>query len=191
MHVPGMELRIEYVKPDSLRPAGYNPRTISAEALKRLARLLDEHGFVDPVIARKEDRLIIAGHQRIRANAMRQRPDERVPVVFLNALSDARAKAMNVALNNPSAQGQFIMPALAELLSGLADDPIDLPELTGFAEDHIEELVANLDAAAGEEGGIDLPECFQVVVECDGEDQQRELYQRMTGEGFRCRLLVM
>jgi len=38
---------------------------------------------------------------------------------------------------------------------------------------------------------VDVPEAFQVVVECRDEDQQRAVYQRMTAEGFKCRLLTL
>lgn len=56
---------IEHVSPDTLTPAGYNPRTMSPEARKRLARSIREFGFVDPVIARRSDGLVIGGHQRL------------------------------------------------------------------------------------------------------------------------------
>jgi hypothetical protein len=44
-------------------------------------------------------------------------------------------------------------------------------------------------AAAGR--GPQLPNLFQVVVECRDEAEQRELYERMRGEGRRVRLLVL
>ncbi|MFN3151435.1 hypothetical protein [Bremerella sp.] len=35
------------------------------------------------------------------------------------------------------------------------------------------------------------PELFQVVVQCTGEDQQRELYEEMTKRGLPCKLLML
>jgi hypothetical protein len=35
------------------------------------------------------------------------------------------------------------------------------------------------------------PELFQIVIECRGEDEQRELYQRLRREGLKLRLLVL
>jgi len=127
-----VKLHVEYVRADSLRPAPYNPRRISAKALKRLAALLDEHGFVDPVIARKQDRLVIGGHQRLRANGLRERPDELVPVMFLEGIDDNQAKALNIALNNPAAQGEYDWPGLGHLLAGLDGSTVELPAATGF-----------------------------------------------------------
>ena len=149
---PG-EMRIEYVDPGSLRSARYNPRQISDKALKRLARLLDEHGFVDPVIARGEDRLVIAGHQRIKANELRRRPDKLIPCIFLEGVSDPRAKVLNVALNNPGAQGEYDEVRLAELLGELDGLELDLPAITGFSLRELEDL-----ASGPAERPVEMPE---------------------------------
>ena len=36
---------------------------------------------------------------------------------------------------------------------------------------------------------VNIPEIFQVVVECESEDHQREIYDKLTAEGHSCRLL--
>ena len=36
-----------------------------------------------------------------------------------------------------------------------------------------------------------IPEAFQVVVECRDEDQQRDVFERLTAEGLKCRLLTL
>ncbi|MCD6364565.1 MAG: ParB N-terminal domain-containing protein [Planctomycetes bacterium] len=166
-----MKLQVEYVKPEELKAASYNPRSITTEALSALARLMDMHGFVDPVIARRQDNLLVSGHQRIRANSLRRTPDEFIPCVFLDNLDDERAKALNIALNNPAAQGQFDEDRLAELLSELDEDP-DLPEITGFSPHEIEELTGALDefepiegAEQAAEGDAKPPAVGQVTQE--------------------------
>lgn len=134
---PDDDLRIEYVNPADLKPAPYNPRQISEQALRRLATLLDVHGFVDPVIARREDKLIIGGHQRIKANALREYPAPVVPVVFLEDISDTRAKALNIALNNQEASGEFDMPKLADMLQQIDTGEFDVPSFTAFSDEDI------------------------------------------------------
>ena len=138
-----MELEIEYVRPDSLNPAPYNPRTIRPRALRGLAALMDRHGFVDPVIARRSDRLILGGHQRLAANALRADPDALVPVVFLDGIDDDHAKALNVALNNPGVQGRFDLDKLAAVVGELSTAGLELPELTGLDPDEIADLTAD------------------------------------------------
>jgi len=36
-----------------------------------------------------------------------------------------------------------------------------------------------------------VPELYQVLVECAGETEQRRVYERLTAEGFKCRLLTL
>jgi len=36
-----------------------------------------------------------------------------------------------------------------------------------------------------------LKESYQVVVDCGDEQGQREVYQRMTSEGYKCRVLTL
>ena len=155
-------LRIEYVDPAILKPAPYNPRRMAPEALARLVALLDAHGFVDPVIARREDRLVIGGHQRLAANAARPVPDPRVPVIFLAGLSDARAKALNVALNNPAAQGVFDLDLLPALLDEIKAADLDLERFTAFSPDELGDMKLPAAGAAGTGEAISLADRFLV-----------------------------
>ena len=167
-----MPLTIEYVAPDTLVPAGYNPRRIAPAALERLARLMDEHGFVNPVIARRADRVILGGHQRIKANALRATPDPLVPVVFIDGIDDDRAKALNIALNNPSAAGEFDGARLDGLMRDLAGADMDLPGLTGFAEAEVAAMLATLElpeaVVASPVGHADLAGEVLVIFELTG-----------------------
>jgi P27 family predicted phage terminase small subunit len=52
---------------DELRPDPANPRRISDAQLEALTRSLKEYGFVQPVLARREDKTVIGGHQRLLA----------------------------------------------------------------------------------------------------------------------------
>lgn len=137
-------IRIEYVKPEDLKPAAYNPREMSEDALQRLADLLDAHGFIDPVIARREDKLLIGGHQRLKANVLRKKPDTEIPCVFLEGVSDAKAKALNIALNNNEAQGVFNPAQLANILVEITDCGFDVPEFTAFDEGEITAILAGV-----------------------------------------------
>lgn len=41
------------------------------------------------------------------------------------------------------------------------------------------------------EDNSSCPELFQVVIQCGGEDQQRELYEEMQKRGLPCKLLML
>ena len=50
-----------------LRPDPANPRRISDEELESRTRSIREFGLIDPIIARREDKVVIGGHQRLLA----------------------------------------------------------------------------------------------------------------------------
>ena len=141
MPKPKKEARIaiEHVEPGSLTPADYNPRAMDEDARRRLERSVREFGMVDPIIARRRDRLVIGGHQRLAAATAIGLAS--VPVVFLDDISDQKAAALNVALNNPSAQGAWDYAKLSNLLSELDANGFDAT-LTGFDDAELRRLLA-------------------------------------------------
>ena len=132
-------IAIEHVEPGSLAPADYNPRAMDEDARRRLERSVREFGMVDPIIARRHDRLVIGGHQRLAAATAIGLAS--VPVVFLDDISDQKAAALNVALNNRSAQGAWDYAKLSNLLSELDANGFDAT-LTGFDDEELRRLLA-------------------------------------------------
>jgi DNA modification methylase len=132
---------IEHLSPDELRPDPANPRRISDAELEALTRSIREFGFIDPVIARREDKTVIGGHQRLLA--ARRLGMKTVPVVLVD-LSVEQARVLNLALNRIS--GAWDQELLARLLADLQPvDGVDLT-LTGFAEDEVAKLLKSLDS---------------------------------------------
>jgi DNA modification methylase len=139
--VQAASIAVEYVERGALRPADYNPRTISEKELEDLERSVREFGLVDPIIARRADGMVIGGHQRL---AVAERLDlQRVPVVYLD-ISEERAKALNLALNKIG--GDWDEQKLAELLRELDALPdLDL-SVTGFDEEEVKACLAAVEA---------------------------------------------
>lgn len=138
-------LEIVYVAIATLKPAPYNPRVIDEAAYQRLKRGIEAFGLVEPFVARGEDRLVIGGHQRLRAAT--ELGHAEVPVLFRYGMSDAQAAALNVLLNNPNAQGSWDPPSLAQVLALIDRSDVDL-SLTGFDLDAAKALLSWGDGAA-------------------------------------------
>ena len=66
---------VEQLPIDDLHPDPGNPRRIGEAELAALTRSIATFGVVDPVLARRGDRRVIAGHQRLIA-ARRCRPHD-------------------------------------------------------------------------------------------------------------------
>lgn len=110
------ELAITQLSTGDLRPDPANPRRISDEELEALTRSIREFGLIDPIIARREDKVVIGGHQRLLA--ARKLGIKQVPVVLVD-LSEGQAHLLNLALNRISGTwdqdllARMLVPALA------------------------------------------------------------------------------
>lgn len=131
-----------------LKAADYNPREMSPDERASLVRSITEFGFAEPVVARREDGLIVGGHQRV--DALRELLKKKgrkkaaidkfeVPVVWVDGLDDQRAKAMNLALNRIG--GEWEYDKLRSVLEDLGTDKL-LTEATGFGVSEIEDILA-------------------------------------------------
>lgn len=139
---------LEQVDIHKLNHAAYNPRSISSVELQKLARSIEEFGFVEPVVVNvrseekgwpegERDMTIVGGHQRTRAALILGR--KTVPCVFVD-LDERMEKLLNLALNR--IQGDWDGALLADLLAELEADPSVDPSLSGFDRHEIDRLVA-------------------------------------------------
>jgi DNA modification methylase len=145
---------------DELLPDPANPRRIGDAEMESLTRSLKEFGFVQPVVARREDNVVIGGHQRLLA--ARRLGWQQVPVVYLD-ISQEQAKVLNLALNKIS--GAWDNQLLARLLSELKEIPdVDL-SLAGFSDDELKKYSKGLEAWEKRERleSFDLEEALKAV----------------------------
>ena len=153
-------IQIEQLPIGELRPDPANPRRISDQELETLTRSISEFGLIDPIIARREDKMVIGGHQRLLA--ARKLGYKTVPVV-LTDLTVEQAHLLNIALNKIS--GSFDQELLARLLKELQEVPnIDL-SLSGFEDDELKKLLKSLDAREKKERpeNFDLDEAIKAA----------------------------
>lgn len=130
-----------------LRLADYNPRTITETDMANLVRSIDEFGFVEPVIARREDHLVIGGHQRIEAmrRLLLRRGESNpeaasIPVIFVEGITDERAKLLNLALNRIHGEWDYDkLGLLFDSLDALVPSEI---ALSGFSDNEIHDISA-------------------------------------------------
>ena len=123
-----------------LRPWPGNPRTIRPERLEDLKRamLADREMLSARPLLALPDGTVIAGNQRLLA--AQELGWETIPVLTVD-LDPERARLWALRDNNQF--GEWDQPALAELLSELAEGGVDLA-LTGFAGGEIDTILAGL-----------------------------------------------
>lgn len=173
------------VRASELRPNAKNWRLHPASQQNALRGVLAEIGYADALVARElEDGglELIDGHLRAETT-----PGALVPVLVVD-LSSKEAD-MLLAVHDPlSAMAQADGDMLAGLVENLETDNAALRELLDSLAGSDETLPQGEDAAADDSL---LAEHYQVVVECQSEEHQREVYERLVGEGLPCRLLTI
>ncbi len=141
------ELQLEaaaiWVPISELKRWAKNPRN-NAAAVAKVAQSIKRFGFGAPIVARKADRQIIAGHTRLLA--AEKLALTHVPVRFLD-LDPVDARLLALADNKLGEIAEWIEPQLAQVLAELKLEDADLLA-TGFDNGEIDRLLAALNAAA-------------------------------------------
>ncbi len=181
------EAAAEWVPTDSLRAWENNPRK-NDKAVGELAKSIKRFGFGAPIVARKANGEIIAGHTRWAA-AKKLKLD-RVPVRFMD-LDPAEAHVLALADNKLGEIADWDDGLLTAVLADLRVHDADLLSGTGFDQSEIDKLLASTDTI-GEDGGSELGSDlkYSVVIECSDERDQSMLLDRFEAEGLRCRPII-
>lgn len=146
----------EWVDVSKLTPWGKNPRK-NDKAVSAVAESIKTFGFGAPLLVRRENGEIIAGHTRLKAAL--KLGIKKVPVRYLD-LDEARAHALSLADNKTGEiatwDGALLAVALAEIQS--SDVPV---EATGFAEHELAKLLETSDVVPDGESVETAPEKLQ------------------------------
>jgi ParB-like chromosome segregation protein Spo0J len=171
-----------------LEPAPFNWRTHPPEQRQAVVGSIRELGLIAPLMTRRlpDGRLQLwDGHLRLEELLEAVGPDARVPVVVTD-LNEAEARKANLYADPlagmAEADGEKLDALLREVNTG---DPALADMLDQLAQD-----AGLLDGADDDQGAGETPEQFNVLVECDSEDQQAQLLERLESEGLRVRSLI-
>jgi ParB-like chromosome segregation protein Spo0J len=174
------------VRASELRPNGRNWRTHPQAQRDALQGVLAEVGYADALLVRElpDGSLeLIDGHLRAETT-----PDVEVPVLILD-LDDAEAAKL-LALHDPLAgMAEANDEALAELIANVETENAAVQALL---DRMIQDPESPMEDIVDEESReVNVPEAFQVVVECRDEADQQVVYERLSGEGYKCKLLTL
>ncbi len=140
-----MALEVEFRPVESLAPYGRNARKHSEAAISRLASIILEMGWTNPILADEDG--IVAGHKRrlaalaiyerggvIRLPTGREIPPGTVPVLDVSGWTEAQRRAYILADNQTTLESEWDGEVLRLELSWLEGAGIDMG-LTGFDGD--------------------------------------------------------
>lgn len=165
-----------------LIPDAANPRTINKKAKAALSASVKRFGLVQPVIVNDKTGHVVGGHQRI--EILREQGEVEIDVV-IGEWSEDEERVLNVALNNPQAQGIFTDPRsyLTNALRTLSLDDFKALRLDALVFDDKSEKHAD----RRNERTLE----YKLVVTARDESHQGELLERFETDGLDVKLMIV
>lgn len=174
-----MQLKIEYLPLEQLKPYVNNAKLHPAEQVEQIKKSIEEFGFDDP-IAIWGDGTVIEGHGRLIAAT--EMGLEEVPVIRLDHLTDEQRRAYTLVHNKLTMNSGFDADMLSLELEDISE--LDMG-MFGFAEPDDGD-----EPADSRESSFVYHEQYGVIVICENEQEQEEVYERLTGEGLSCKVVA-
>lgn len=178
--------QFEMVEVGQLIPHPKNPRRGDLTAIRQS---INANGFYGAIVAQRSTRYILAGNHRFQAAIAEGA--RRVPVLWVD-VDDAKALRILLADNRTGDLAENDDEQLSSLLSEILQDAGTLTG-TGYDPQDLDKLLKSLGDAQHEAVGDQTDQLvaqYQVLVECESEEQQTQLLSRLTEEGFQCRALL-
>ena len=142
-----MELKIEYLPIEELRPYANNAKEHPAEQVEQIKKSIQQFGFDDPIGIWKDE--IVEGHGRLIA-AIELGLDT-VPVIRLDHLTDAKRRAYAIVHNKLTMNSGFNLDLLRLELDDLGMD------LAGYGfEEFVDDLSGDVFAEKSEDVVISI-----------------------------------
>jgi DNA modification methylase len=171
----------------ALKAWANNPRK-NDQAVAKVAQSIQRFGFGAPLLARKADGVLIAGHTRLKAAT--KLGLDKVPVRYLD-LDPAEAHLLALADNKTAELAEWDEEVLGAVLADLKEQSVDLLEGTGFTDREVEQLIESLKDSAHveEEEGVDPSEAEELQAKWQVQAGQRWRIPSATVKGGEHRLL--
>ncbi|MDD1770016.1 MAG: hypothetical protein LUO79_02925 [Methanomassiliicoccales archaeon] len=203
------ESAAEWTDLGTLKAWSDNPRK-NKRAAPKVARSIRRFGWGNAILARRDDREIVAGHTRLLAVTIlrtwwereRSNPKKRAkwhpeairvverneaPVRFGDWDED-EAHLLAVADNRIGEEADWDEDKLSEVLSSF--DERDLSD-AGFDDDEADELLTDTDDDENVGADVDeIPLTYSVIVECNDERHQAQTLEKLESQGYRVKPLA-
>jgi ParB-like chromosome segregation protein Spo0J len=173
-------MQIQTVSIDTISPDPANARKHGQRNIEAIKSSLRRFGQQKPIVV-DSNGTVRAGSGTL--EAARALGWTHIQIVR-SELADLELTAYAIADNRTAELAEWDTEVLAQLAGGgeLGD--------VGFEEDELKTLTG-LPREKDPQEADSISQAFEVVIECRDEAQQRELFQRLRGEGLSCRLFTL
>ena len=156
-----MDLKIEYLDINDLKPYGRNAKKHPKEQVQRIVNSIKEFGMCDPIGIWGKDNLIVEGHGRL--FALKELGYTEVPVIRLDHLTEEQRKAYTLA-HNKTNESEWDIELLLDELNDITEfDMSDFGfELEEESEEPKEVVEDDFDGEVPEEPKSKLGDIYQL-----------------------------
>jgi ParB-like chromosome segregation protein Spo0J len=120
-----MELKIEYVPIDSIKPYSKNAKLHPAEQIEQIKKSIQEFGFKDAIAVWNNE--VVEGHGRLQA--AKELGMKELPIVRLDDLTDEQRRAYALVHNKLTMNSPFDDGILSEELENILDIDMSMFDL--------------------------------------------------------------
>lgn len=160
-------------------PYENNPR-INDGAVEAVMESIEQCGYCAPIVV-DENMVILAGHTRLKAVA--RLGWQEVQVAVIDGMTDDQKRKYRLLDNKTSELAVWDFGKLDQELQGLDFDGFDFGfDMLMFDEPKRKEKADLSDTVTS---------TYEVIVECDGEEEQERIFNKLSREGLKCRVLTL
>lgn len=172
------KIAAEYIDINQLKPWDKNPRK-NDHAVSEVKQSIERFGFSSPIIARKSDNVIIAGHTRWKA--AKEIGLKEVPVRFMD-LDVVDSQLLAIADNKLNERADWDEDLLEQVLQDLAGE--DLSGI-GFDDNELQDIIDKASDTDTKEENEDLPELEEEVHSKEGEIYELGPHRLLCGDSTK------
>lgn len=158
-----------------IKPYEKNAKKHPKKQIEQVANSIKEFGFNQPIVIDKNN-VIIVGHGRYEAAKLLGLKE--IPVLQVD-LPEEKVKAYRLA-DNKLNESEWDMNLVVEELKELSKE---MAEATGFNLDLLIE--------SNENERFEIEKLFEIIIECNTEQEQKEFFEELQKQGYICRVSTL
>ena len=170
-------MKTEIIKITEVKPNPNNPRVIKDDKFDKLVASIKEFPKmleIRPIVV-NDDMIVLGGNMRLKA--CKAAGLKEVHVIKASELTEDEQRQFIIKDNVSGGEWDWDMLANEWDVEQLEEWGLDVPN---FGEDADQKDLSD-----------ELKETFEVIITCKDETNQEQIYNKLIGEGYECRVLTL
>ena len=171
-------MKVQNIKIEVIKPYEKNTKKHPEAQIKNIAESIKQFGFIQPVVLDNNNEIII-GHGRYLASQLLGY--EEIPCVFVENLTEEQVRKLRI-LDNKLNESEWDDDLLRLELEDLDFGDFDVDFGLDFEEQDDDEEKRK---------DVELKETISVVIDCENEIEAETIFEKLTEEGYKCRVSTL